>query len=203
MPSHRHLTTVTPLPLSFFFDRPIITDLSSVCAATVVLNPDFEFSHRDQFKISKWEASKFIFYHKDCGYQGFSWPRRNFTCNFCKKEYKSAQALGGHMNIHRRDKARLEFSSPPYLHPNPNPNPNYRSPPARYLPYHSSLFPTTSAKDEQQKLMVACSGPAMEDHERNGTRVWKKYEILNMEMEMLKDHGNNIELDLELRLGRS
>ncbi|KAI3741928.1 hypothetical protein L1987_59607 [Smallanthus sonchifolius] len=163
---------------------------------------------------SKWPTSNFIFYHKDCGYQGFSWPRRNFTCNFCKKEYKSAQALGGHMNIHRRDKARLEFSSPPYLDPHhPNPNPNYRSPPSltRYLPYttyHSSLFPlvsTTSAKDEQQKLVVACSGRAMEDgeEERDGTRVWKKYEILNMEMEMglLKD--GNIEPDLELRLGRS
>lgn len=159
---------------------------------------------------SKWGiSSNFILYQKDsCG---FSWPRRHFTCNFCNKEYKSAQALGGHMNIHRRDKARLGLASSSSIdhhqlqYPNP---PNYLSSPspARYLPYtyHSSLFPLVPTTDsEQYKLpLFACSGRAMEDEEggANGTRVWKKYEILNMGL--LKD-GNNIELDLELRLGRS
>ncbi|CAI9107676.1 OLC1v1007089C1 [Oldenlandia corymbosa var. corymbosa] len=40
------------------------------------------------------------------------WPERNYRCSFCKKEYKSAQALGGHMNVHRRDRARMRLSSP-------------------------------------------------------------------------------------------
>eukprot|EP00252_Welwitschia_mirabilis_P019164 TRINITY_DN4373_c0_g1_i1.p1 TRINITY_DN4373_c0_g1~~TRINITY_DN4373_c0_g1_i1.p1 ORF type:complete len:218 (-),score=41.46 TRINITY_DN4373_c0_g1_i1:453-1106(-) len=38
---------------------------------------------------------------------GSTWPPRSYSCNFCKKEFRSAQALGGHMNIHRRDRARL------------------------------------------------------------------------------------------------
>lgn len=40
------------------------------------------------------------------------WPPRSYTCSFCRKEFRSAQALGGHMNVHRRDRARLkQFSS--------------------------------------------------------------------------------------------
>jgi hypothetical protein len=68
---------------------------------------------------------------------GFSWPPRSYTCSFCKREFRSAQALGGHMNVHRRDRARLRQSPPPRdgqypilnlnFNPNPNPNPNFSS----------------------------------------------------------------------------
>ncbi|PHU05361.1 Transcriptional regulator TAC1 [Capsicum chinense] len=35
-----------------------------------------------------------------------------YRCSFCKRGFSNAQALGGHMNIHRRDRAKLrEFSS--------------------------------------------------------------------------------------------
>ncbi|GAB2299760.1 hypothetical protein Dimus_033813 [Dionaea muscipula] len=37
-----------------------------------------------------------------------SWPPRSYSCSFCKREFKSAQALGGHMNVHRRDRAMLK-----------------------------------------------------------------------------------------------
>ncbi|KAF5466000.1 hypothetical protein F2P56_015959 [Juglans regia] len=61
---------------------------------------------------------------------GLSWPPRSYTCNFCKREFKSAQALGGHMNVHRRDRARLRQSPPrdgqyPFLNLNCNPNPKF------------------------------------------------------------------------------
>lgn len=32
---------------------------------------------------------------------------RSYTCTFCRRMFRSAQALGGHMNIHRRDRANL------------------------------------------------------------------------------------------------
>ncbi|CAI9778754.1 unnamed protein product [Fraxinus pennsylvanica] len=35
----------------------------------------------------------------------------SYECIFCKKSFSSAQALGGHMNIHRKDKAKLKQSS--------------------------------------------------------------------------------------------
>lgn len=46
----------------------------------------------------------------------FSWPPKSYSCSFCKREFRSAQALGGHMNVHRREKARLRQITP-YLHP--------------------------------------------------------------------------------------
>nr|XP_043633691.1 zinc finger protein 10-like [Erigeron canadensis] len=39
---------------------------------------------------------------------GFSWPPRSYSCSFCRREFRSAQALGGHMNVHRREKAKLK-----------------------------------------------------------------------------------------------
>lgn len=39
---------------------------------------------------------------------GCMWPPRSYSCSFCGREFKSAQALGGHMNVHRRDRARLK-----------------------------------------------------------------------------------------------
>ncbi|XP_051130560.1 zinc finger protein 11-like [Andrographis paniculata] len=42
---------------------------------------------------------------------GCVWPPRSYSCSFCRREFRSAQALGGHMNVHRRDRARLKQSS--------------------------------------------------------------------------------------------
>ncbi|GJV55236.1 zinc finger protein 10 [Tanacetum coccineum] len=42
---------------------------------------------------------------------GCIWPPRSYTCSFCRREFRSAQALGGHMNVHRRDRARLKHIS--------------------------------------------------------------------------------------------
>ncbi|KAJ1396690.1 putative transcriptional regulator RABBIT EARS [Sesbania bispinosa] len=33
---------------------------------------------------------------------GCIWPPRSYSCHFCKGEFRSAQALGGQMNVHRR-----------------------------------------------------------------------------------------------------
>ncbi|KAF6161183.1 hypothetical protein GIB67_007824 [Kingdonia uniflora] len=44
---------------------------------------------------------------------GCIWPPRSYSCSFCRREFRSAQALGGHMNVHRRDRARLKQSPTP------------------------------------------------------------------------------------------
>ncbi|CAI9766259.1 unnamed protein product [Fraxinus pennsylvanica] len=44
---------------------------------------------------------------------GCIWPPRSYNCRFCRREFRSAQALGGHMNVHRRDRARLRQSPVP------------------------------------------------------------------------------------------
>ncbi|XP_042386846.1 zinc finger protein 1-like [Zingiber officinale] len=38
---------------------------------------------------------------------------RSFGCTFCRRGFSSAQALGGHMNVHRKDKAKLK--PPPHF----------------------------------------------------------------------------------------
>ncbi|XP_073152013.1 uncharacterized protein [Henckelia pumila] len=42
---------------------------------------------------------------------GCVWPPRSYSCSFCRREFRSAQALGGHMNVHRRERARLKQST--------------------------------------------------------------------------------------------
>ncbi|PKI65905.1 hypothetical protein CRG98_013725 [Punica granatum] len=42
--------------------------------------------------------------------------KRSYECVYCKRGFTNAQALGGHMNIHRKDRANKSFlssSSPP------------------------------------------------------------------------------------------
>ncbi|KAK8516248.1 hypothetical protein V6N12_068858 [Hibiscus sabdariffa] len=57
-----------------------------------------------------WEVRAFA---EDTGSaMGTTWPPRSYTCTFCRREFRSAQALGGHMNVHRRDRARLHQIQP-------------------------------------------------------------------------------------------
>ncbi|KAJ4842464.1 hypothetical protein Tsubulata_001818 [Turnera subulata] len=38
----------------------------------------------------------------------FAGQSRSYECTFCKRGFSNAQALGGHMNIHRKDKLKLK-----------------------------------------------------------------------------------------------
>ncbi|XP_076942051.1 uncharacterized protein LOC143611795 [Bidens hawaiensis] len=63
-----------------------------------------------------WEVKAFV---EDTGnVMGTTWPPRSYTCTFCRREFRSAQALGGHMNVHRRDRARLHQAQPNFKNPN-------------------------------------------------------------------------------------
>lgn len=58
-----------------------------------------------------WEERAFA--EDSTGRLGYIWPPRSYSCSFCRREFRSAQALGGHMNVHRRDRARLKQSLSP------------------------------------------------------------------------------------------
>ncbi|KAI3494795.1 hypothetical protein L1887_40407 [Cichorium endivia] len=69
-----------------------------------------------QEEVDSWEVKAFA---EDTGnIMGSTWPPRSYTCTFCRREFRSAQALGGHMNVHRRDRARLHQAQPNYNSPN-------------------------------------------------------------------------------------
>ncbi|KAF9610560.1 hypothetical protein IFM89_023225 [Coptis chinensis] len=67
-------------------------------------------TRQNQDDDDSWEVRAFA---QDTGnIMGTTWPPRSYTCTFCRREFRSAQALGGHMNVHRRDRARLRQSPP-------------------------------------------------------------------------------------------
>ncbi|XP_073287289.1 transcriptional regulator SUPERMAN-like [Primulina huaijiensis] len=72
---------------------------------------------------------------------GFSWPPRCYSCSFCRREFRSAQALGGHMNVHRRDRARLRRFSPPKINQNIDPDPSFMSSHWTRFPHYTSPLP--------------------------------------------------------------
>ncbi|XAR66251.1 hypothetical protein NMG60_11012412 [Bertholletia excelsa] len=67
---------------------------------------------------------------------GPTWPPSSYTCSFCKREFMSAQALGGHMNVHRRDRARVKQS----------PNPQIEAP-----PHHHRQVQTHHTQTQDQR----------------------------------------------------
>lgn len=72
-----------------------------------------------------WEVRAF---EEDTGNaMGTTWPPRSYTCTFCRREFRSAQALGGHMNVHRRDRARLHQAPPLASNSNHTSSPNANS----------------------------------------------------------------------------
>ncbi|KAK4802487.1 hypothetical protein SAY86_000690 [Trapa natans] len=147
---------------------------------------------------------------------GSTWPPRSYTCSFCKREFQSAQALGGHMNVHRRDRVtkRLHHS----LLPLPTATaaiPSYSSPssssmlsferelgnfngelcPLYQLPTQpessipSNWIPTTTSYDLLSKAGVSSTKSINNSvGTGNGDGSWKT----NSDAE---------DLDLELRLG--
>ncbi|KAG6393398.1 hypothetical protein SASPL_147639 [Salvia splendens] len=125
---------------------------------------------------------------------------RSYDCSFCKRGFTNAQALGGHMNIHRKDKAKTkqknetsnkskenprfkqqQVSSPPHHHHHyqqmnyqvylPSSNPSSRA--------GNSYSPLSRPEEADLWLRVGASPPAA----GGGSNV------------------EETEVDLELRLG--
>ncbi|XP_027071413.1 transcriptional regulator SUPERMAN-like [Coffea eugenioides] len=195
--------------------------------------------------ICCWDHAKFS-YEKHGAY-GFSWQQRNYRCSFCNKEFRSAQALGGHMNIHRRDRARMRLSpSSDGLNSTPHTNPNFGSPSSALSadtlssfagfssPISSASTATATAADadaaSEEQAAAVCQSEC-DDHrltwarrhvpknlskrallevkelpilaKRTETRVWKKKEVVRLDLNMGFFRDAKDDLDLELRLGLS
>lgn len=144
----------------------------------------------------------------------FPWPPRSYSCSFCKREFKSAQALGGHMNVHRRDKARLR-QSPSYSNYELNPNPNPATSKPLVLPCTSRVSipnlnmppPSTSSGDHEENLTTPFSSiispllphlfppslPAKDD--RQAANRWEYSTDDPVLCEDLEDMGNELKMD--------
>ncbi|CAA3019631.1 transcriptional regulator SUPERMAN-like [Olea europaea subsp. europaea] len=115
----------------------------------------------ERFK-GKWDTANLSF-EKDLT-SGFSWPQRNYECSFCKKEFKSAQALGGHMNFHRRDRAKMRLSSS-WDSPNSNPNTNSNPSPSFSSTSSATRFLPCSVKcNSSLTAFSSTPAPATDQH---------------------------------------
>ncbi|KAL1354509.1 hypothetical protein HN51_068313 [Arachis hypogaea] len=107
---------------------------SSITTTTWMWNPREQHQEDDD----SWEVRAFA--EDTRNIMGTTWPPRSYTCTFCRREFRSAQALGGHMNVHRRDRARLHHHQPP-LPPPPPPPP----PPPSHHHHHLHQYPSPAA----------------------------------------------------------
>uniref|UniRef100_F6HT98 C2H2-type domain-containing protein n=1 Tax=Vitis vinifera TaxID=29760 RepID=F6HT98_VITVI len=156
-----------------------------------------------------WEVRAFA---EDTGnIMGTTWPPRSYTCTFCRREFRSAQALGGHMNVHRRDRARLHQTHPGSNNPTSSSSTNSSStliiPTQEFItngglcllyqlpPNPNALFTPTSINSSPPQGIALCpsSKPepsAVSNGDDDNENTSNNYNDSAME-----------ELDLELRLG--
>ncbi|KAK8947310.1 putative transcriptional regulator RABBIT EARS [Platanthera zijinensis] len=62
---------------------------------------------------------------------GAVWPPKSYTCSFCFREFRFAQAPGGHMNVHCRGRTRLKQEAW---------SPNFANIPTNSLGFDFSVF---------------------------------------------------------------
>ncbi|KAH6828237.1 hypothetical protein C2S53_003297 [Perilla frutescens var. hirtella] len=142
---------------------------------------------------------------------------RSYECVFCKRGFNTAQALGGHMNIHRKDRARNRPSSN-----STKQNPRFYHniiPSSNNIPPFTSYFPAVASTSSNSTLYESsshCHHDADDDsdhrhHPQPPSNIpvtpadWRRMslslEIQDLEKNTLQAINQDKELDLELRLG--
>lgn len=172
-----------------------------------------EVEEEEEEDEDSWEVKAFE--QDTTGNNIVTWPPRSYTCTFCRREFRSAQALGGHMNVHRRDRARLHQTLPT---PTPTPTASTSSTtlliPAQEfggglcvlysLPNPNAV--NNSCMDSPSTTTVLSISPFEPNNLvaplfPNPNSSSSNNIIDNGEIKM-EDSSTNEELDLELRLGR-
>lgn len=137
---------------------------------------------------------------------------RSYECTFCKRGFSNAQALGGHMNIHRKDKAKLrQLASSNFNEQHQNQlhhhhqqqqdilkmPPSYSSRLPPWFVEHHNEGDTTTSKgttdgEAHQLRLFAETPPDDFKHQKPDT---PHHQVIDVKVE------KGSELDLELRLG--
>ncbi|XP_039173824.1 transcriptional regulator SUPERMAN-like [Eucalyptus grandis] len=114
-------------------------------------------------------------------------PVKSYTCAFCKRGFSNAQALGGHMNIHRRDRAKLRESM------------EESALSLGVIPSKNTAA-AGSHEDEKSGNKTPPKGPrTMSAEDKTGAQA--RDDGVEQERMQLSQSSDRIELDLELRLG--
>nr|KJB74025.1 hypothetical protein B456_011G268100 [Gossypium raimondii] len=153
-----------------------------------------------------------------------TWEEQAFAedaASFCNREFRSAQALGGHMNVHRRDRAKLKQSlNDHHQYPNNEEAASKSKPPvdeAACTLDHSIDYSTATKRafnDVETSLSVGLSSvlfqnrPAVTCNKEAANNKRPKVAVstlqcspLQWQVLELKPASSMEDLDLELRLG--
>ncbi|KAF5175535.1 hypothetical protein FRX31_034878 [Thalictrum thalictroides] len=138
---------------------------------------------------------------------------RYYECVFCKQGFTTAQALGGHMNIHRRERARNRQPTLPAVTTQPLEDyfrAAHSRPTSTHLPryfqaqetpsnYHMYLPPSPSSSSHPHL--------SHNNQSKRSLRLFEEDHYTNLGLQIgSKDnqtlqYGGQDEVDLELRLG--
>ncbi|XP_022949591.1 transcriptional regulator SUPERMAN-like [Cucurbita moschata] len=120
--------------------------------------------------------------------------KRPYECTFCKRGFTNAQALGGHMNIHRKDRAKAKRRTSS-SHSNHQIFPHLSSQPTAPLPpSYRMYFDTTAAA-------MAANSPIHQQRSESVNEELLLGANLSLQIDQNRGVWKNEELDLELRLG--
>ncbi|KAF9608120.1 hypothetical protein IFM89_006047 [Coptis chinensis] len=145
---------------------------------------------------------------------------RYYECVFCKQGFTTAQALGGHMNIHRRERARNRQPTIPSASVEPMEDysrPAHSRQISNHLPRNSQAEETPG----NYHMYLPPSSSSTRHRRRGGTdqlgskRTFSLYEedqytnlslqigstVIDNKEEGKMQYGEDDEVDLELRLG--
>ncbi|KZV37608.1 hypothetical protein F511_41885 [Dorcoceras hygrometricum] len=146
---------------------------------------------------------------------------RSYECNFCKRGFTNAQALGGHMNIHRKDKAKVAKQKN-QEEPSKNTKPSEDHTSSRYATFAQMLPNDQKQQRAQQHLnyqvYLPSSNPSFESENYRSCVPFRCLESKedgkkdeNLSLRIGLPHGDegvskgkeekNEQVDLELRLG--
>ncbi|RRT42660.1 hypothetical protein B296_00054667 [Ensete ventricosum] len=191
--------------------RPFPPSATSSTPPKPVFEPEMEEDgHKKEATASSEETSS----AEPTGHDDAGTKRPYYECTFCKRGFSNAQALGGHMNIHRKDRARerpsvlerTDDDSDGYRHRDRYANSCsdfYRTPAFEPLKGYTMYFPPASSSSastgrDEARMNVDSGLQMTHDTSRFG-------EDLRLG---LTTHGGvgrqeeeEAELDLELRLG--
>lgn len=171
-------TKLSPLSLD---QLQQIADQSQAETGSWTWNPRRNPSQKDE-EDDSWEVRAFAEDYTGSA-AGSTWPPKSYSCSFCKREFRSAQALGGHMNVHRRDRASRRL---------------HRSLPPRSATSTSTLIiPAQELTPSNGGLCLFYQLPYHNNYQSNGVLVPSANSISTMNV---KSSGVE-DLDLELRLG--
>ncbi|QCD88383.1 hypothetical protein DEO72_LG3g2928 [Vigna unguiculata] len=132
---------------------------------------------------------------------------RSYECNFCRRGFSNAQALGGHMNIHRKDKAKLkqqQSSNQPSFDKLVPPQDQTKSGEERNTP----KWNWNVSQEEHEHEHASSRGshtrhqlPLFEESPTSSETVLKPQAQNTTEGALLSTRDSSLKLDLELRLG--